>query len=229
MHDVGLGRLHGVRVVALRLEQGGAVLGVPAQGRRALGHLGLGGGERLEQWVLCPTTGSAYCSRRSPPAKAEVAKCATALRWYAENGPALLEPQRYDADAVKATEAYVVHQPLGVVLAVMPWNFPLWQVMRFAAPALMAGNVGLLKHASQRAAVRARTSRTLFRRAGFPDGVLPDAAHRVRRGRAGARDAAGRGRHADRQRTPRAGRSPRSPATRSRRRCSSSAAATRSS
>ena len=78
-------------------------------------------------------------------AKAEVAKCATALRWYAEHGPALLEPQRYDADAVNAADAYVVHQPLGVVLAVMPWNFPLWQAMRFAAPALMAGNAGLLK------------------------------------------------------------------------------------
>ena len=66
-------------------------------------------------------------------AKAEVAKCATALRWYAENGPALLEPQRYDADAVKATEGLrPVHQPLGVVLAVMPWNFPLCR--RCASP-----------------------------------------------------------------------------------------------
>ena len=104
-------------------------------------------------------------------AKAEVAKCAAALRWYAERGPALLEPQRYDADAVQATEAYVVHQPLGVVLAVMPWNFPLWQAMRFAAPALMAGNVGLLKHASN-VPQTALYMEQLFVRAGFPDHVF---------------------------------------------------------
>lgn len=104
-------------------------------------------------------------------AKAEVGKCATALRWYAERGPALLEPQRYDADAVGATEAYVVHQPLGVVLAVMPWNFPLWQAMRFAAPALMAGNVGLLKHASN-VPQTALYLEELFVKAGFPDHVF---------------------------------------------------------
>lgn len=104
-------------------------------------------------------------------AKAEVAKCATGLRWYAEHGPALLEPQPYDADAVGATEAYVVHQPLGVVLAIMPWNFPLWQAMRFAAPALMAGNVGLLKHASN-VPQTALYLEELFRKAGFPDDVF---------------------------------------------------------
>src|SRR5215212_1712049 len=104
-------------------------------------------------------------------AKAEVAKCATALRWYAEHGPALLEPRKYDADAVKAQDAYVVHQPLGVVLAVMPWNFPLWQAMRFAAPALMAGNVGLLKHASN-VPQTALYLEELFRKAGFPDDVF---------------------------------------------------------
>ena len=77
-------------------------------------------------------------------AKAEVAKCAKALRYYADHGPAMLEPQQLDAGAVNAQQAYVSYQPLGVVLAIMPWNFPLWQAMRFAAPALMAGNVGLL-------------------------------------------------------------------------------------
>jgi succinate-semialdehyde dehydrogenase/glutarate-semialdehyde dehydrogenase len=104
-------------------------------------------------------------------AKAEVGKCAAALRWYAEHGPALLEPQPYDAAAVGATQAYVVHQPLGVVLAVMPWNFPLWQAMRFAAPALMAGNVGLLKHASN-VPQTALYMEELFRKAGFPDDVF---------------------------------------------------------
>ncbi len=104
-------------------------------------------------------------------AKAEVGKCAAALRWYADSGPALLAPQPYDAGAVGATEAYVVHQPLGVVLAVMPWNFPLWQAMRFAAPALMAGNVGLLKHASN-VPQTALYMEELFRKAGFPDDVF---------------------------------------------------------
>src|SRR3954468_17999937 len=104
-------------------------------------------------------------------AKAEVAKCATGLRWYVEHGPALLEPQPYDAEAVGATDAYVVHQPLGVVLAIMPWNFPMWQAMRFAAPALMAGNVGLLKHASN-VPQTALYLEELFRKAGFPDDVF---------------------------------------------------------
>jgi succinate-semialdehyde dehydrogenase/glutarate-semialdehyde dehydrogenase len=104
-------------------------------------------------------------------AKAEVAKCATALRYYAEHGPAMLEPQPRPADAVGAVEAYVVHQPLGVVLAVMPWNFPLWQAMRFAAPALMAGNVGLLKHASN-VPQTALYLEELFRKAGFPADVF---------------------------------------------------------
>ena len=104
-------------------------------------------------------------------AKAEVAKCAKALRWYAEHGPALLRPERKDAGAVKAKDAYVVHQPIGVVLAIMPWNFPLWQAMRFAAPALMAGNVGLLKHASN-VPQTALYLEELFRKAGFPDDVF---------------------------------------------------------
>src|SRR3954470_6616879 len=104
-------------------------------------------------------------------AKAEVGKCAKALRWYAEHGPAFLEDEPKDAGAVGAQQAYVRYQPLGVVLAVMPWNFPLWQAMRFAAPALMAGNVGLLKHASN-VPQTALYMEELFARAGFPAGVF---------------------------------------------------------
>ena len=104
-------------------------------------------------------------------AKAEVTKCAKALRWFAEHGPGLLEPVPHDAGAVGAERAFVVHQPIGVVLAIMPWNFPLWQAMRFAAPALMAGNVGLLKHASN-VPQTALYLEQLFAEAGFPDGAF---------------------------------------------------------
>ena len=104
-------------------------------------------------------------------AKTEAAKCATALRYYAEHGPAFLEPTPADADAVGASDAYVAYQPIGVVLAIMPWNFPLWQAMRFAAPALMAGNVGLLKHASN-VPQTALYLAELFTTAGFPADVF---------------------------------------------------------
>src|SRR5947209_5581873 len=104
-------------------------------------------------------------------AKAEVGKCAAALRYYAEKGPGFLEPVAADAGAVGAQDAYVVYQPIGVVLAIMPWNFPLWQAMRFAAPALMAGNVGLLKHASN-VPQTALYMEELFAKAGFPADVF---------------------------------------------------------
>src|SRR6201992_2832416 len=81
-------------------------------------------------------------------AKAETLKCAKGFRYYAENAEKLLADEPAEASKVGAKRAYTRWQPLGVVLAVMPWNFPLWQAVRFAAPALMAGNVGLLKHAS---------------------------------------------------------------------------------
>jgi succinate-semialdehyde dehydrogenase/glutarate-semialdehyde dehydrogenase len=104
-------------------------------------------------------------------AKAEVLKCASACRWYAEHGADLLATTEVDADAVKASRAYVRWQPLGVVLAIMPWNFPLWQAMRFAAPALMAGNVGLLKHSSN-VPQTALYMEDVLLRAGFPAGAF---------------------------------------------------------
>ncbi|MER5334758.1 NADP-dependent succinic semialdehyde dehydrogenase [Micromonospora sp. NPDC002717] len=104
-------------------------------------------------------------------AKAEVTKCATACRFYAAKAAEFLADEPADATAVKATRAFVRYQPIGPVLAVMPWNFPLWQVMRFAAPALMAGNTGLLKHASN-VPQTALLLEDLFRRAGFPEGAF---------------------------------------------------------
>lgn len=105
-------------------------------------------------------------------AKAEVHKSARALRFYAENAERFLAPQPLpDPSVVDAKQAYAIFQPIGPVLAVMPWNFPVWQVIRFAAPAIMAGNVGLLKHASN-VPQTALYIQDLFTRAGFPEGVF---------------------------------------------------------
>jgi succinate-semialdehyde dehydrogenase/glutarate-semialdehyde dehydrogenase len=104
-------------------------------------------------------------------ARQEVAKCATACRYYAEHAESFLADESADAQAVGAQRAYVRYQPLGPVLAIMPWNFPLWQAMRFAAPALMAGNAGLLKHASN-VPQTALFMQDLFARAGFPIGTF---------------------------------------------------------
>jgi succinate-semialdehyde dehydrogenase/glutarate-semialdehyde dehydrogenase len=104
-------------------------------------------------------------------AKAEVGKCAAGCRFYAEHAERFLADEPVDADSVQAVQAYARYQPIGPVLAVMPWNFPMWQAMRFAAPALMAGNVGLLKHASN-VPQTALYLEDLFARAGFPDDVF---------------------------------------------------------
>ncbi|MEU8282990.1 NADP-dependent succinic semialdehyde dehydrogenase [Micromonospora sp. NPDC048905] len=116
--------------------------------------------------IMTTEMGKTYAS-----AQAEVTKCATAARFYADKAPGFLADEPADADAVKATRAFIRYQPIGVVLAVMPWNFPLWQVMRFAAPALMAGNTGLLKHASN-VPQTALLLEDVFRRAGFPEGAF---------------------------------------------------------
>ena len=104
-------------------------------------------------------------------AKAEALKCAKAFRFYADHAEGYLADEPADSAAVGASRAFTRYQPLGPVLAVMPWNFPLWQVVRFAAPALMAGNVGLLKHASN-VPETALLLEDLIRRAGFPEDVF---------------------------------------------------------
>ncbi len=105
-------------------------------------------------------------------AKAEVAKSAYAMRFYADRARDFLTgAELADPSVVSASGARTEFDPLGVVLAVMPWNFPIWQVVRFAAPALMAGNVGILKHASN-VPQSALYLGELFTRGGFPEGAF---------------------------------------------------------
>jgi len=113
--------------------------------------------------ILTTEMGKTFAS-----AKGEVAKCAMCMRFYADRAEEFLADEEVKSSAGRSFTRY---QPLGPVLAVMPWNFPLWQVVRFAAPALMAGNVGLLKHASN-VPQSALLIEDVFRRAGFPAGAF---------------------------------------------------------
>jgi succinate-semialdehyde dehydrogenase / glutarate-semialdehyde dehydrogenase len=132
-------------------------------------HLANGAADLLEgeipdiARVMTTEMGKTFAS-----AKGEVAKCAAALRWFAEHAARLLADESV---TTTASESSVRYGPMGPVLAVMPWNFPMWQVMRFAAPGLMAGNVGLLKHASN-VPQTALIIEDVFRRAGFPPGAF---------------------------------------------------------
>ncbi len=101
-------------------------------------------------------------------ARAELEKCAWALEYFAQHGAAMLEPQ---SAASSATRSYVAFRPLGVILAIMPWNFPYWQVLRAAAPALMAGNAILLKHAANTTRCALELER-IFGEAGAPEGLF---------------------------------------------------------
>lgn len=101
-------------------------------------------------------------------AREEVSKCADGCEYFANHAESFLRPEEIITGAVKS---YVAHQPTGGILAIMPWNFPFWQVFRFAAPALMAGNVGLLKHSSNVPKCSLMLER-MFQEAGFPEGVF---------------------------------------------------------
>jgi succinate-semialdehyde dehydrogenase/glutarate-semialdehyde dehydrogenase len=121
--------------------------------------------ERKETYARLMTTEMGKIIRES---LAEISKCANACEYYADHAADLLQDQVIPSDA---SRSLVVFQPLGVILAVMPWNFPFWQVFRFAAPSLMAGNAAVLKHASNVPGC-ALAIEEIFREAGFPENLF---------------------------------------------------------
>lgn len=121
--------------------------------------------ERAEELALLVTR---EMGKPLTEAHAEALKCATGLDYYADHAEQYLTDESYDTDADRS---WVSYEPVGVVLAVMPWNFPLWQVFRFAAPALMAGNAALLKH-SPNTTGSALTCQEILSDAGLPDGLF---------------------------------------------------------
>src|SRR5581483_3894999 len=121
--------------------------------------------ERSEDLALLATREMGKPLRDS---RAEIEKCAWSCEWFADHGPAMLEPEPIAADAVTSFAAYV---PLGVLFAIMPWNFPYWQVVRALAPALVAGNVIVLKHAPSTTGC-ALALEQVGAAAGLPDGAL---------------------------------------------------------
>ncbi len=110
-------------------------------------------------------------------AEAEVEKCAQQAEWYAEHGPQMLA---YRPAATGRTEAYISYRPLGAILAVMPWNFPFWQVTRFCIPTLLAGNTVLLKHSPNTQRCALELERVMLE-AGFPEGVFQNLIPRLGR------------------------------------------------
>ena len=118
-----------------------------------------------ERWAALIT---AEMGKPITEAEAEITKCAWNCDFYAEQAPRFLADEHAETDA---QESFVAYEPLGVVLAVMPWNFPFWQVFRFAAPALMAGNASVLKHASN-VPQCALAIEEIFKQAGLPDGLF---------------------------------------------------------
>lgn len=121
--------------------------------------------EHAEEWARLMTI---EMGKPIAGARGEIAKCAWLSRYYAEAAPAMLADRHI---ATERTRSYVHHEPLGVVLAVMPWNFPFWQALRFAVPALTAGNAGILKHASN-VSGSALAIEEAFTLAGYPEGLF---------------------------------------------------------
>lgn len=135
--------------------------------RRASLMKGAGSVLRRDKSKLARTI-SAEMGKILSEAEAEIEKCANACHFFADRAEGFLKDQIIATDAAKSLVAW---QPLGAVLAIMPWNFPFWQVFRFAAPSLMAGNVGLLKHASN-VSQCSLAIEGVFREAGFPEGAF---------------------------------------------------------